>query len=224
MDAFALVGTMSYQKGTFAFFDGTSPEYRKVLERDGAIAGYKVAEITPNAVKLEAANKRVEMKVGTQMRHEGERLADECARRITRGGDGRLGVERVIEQRRQRLRWRGERCPEETYATERTGVEMNTSLLRILSLACAFGLLASVYAQQASPTEGENNAPLAQDQSPSPEAPDETESTPPESSPSPQAVEETAAPQTNDVAASQQPEHGQPFRLPSTAGGATSCA
>ena len=33
---FALVGTMSYRKGTYAFFDGTSAEYRKVLERDGA--------------------------------------------------------------------------------------------------------------------------------------------------------------------------------------------
>jgi hypothetical protein len=71
VDAFALVGTMSYQKGQFAFFDGTSEGYRKVLERNGVIAGYKVAEITPNAVKLEAANKRVELKVGTQMRHEG---------------------------------------------------------------------------------------------------------------------------------------------------------
>jgi hypothetical protein len=72
VDAFALVGTMSYQKGQFAFFDGTSAAYRKVLERNGAIAGYKVAEIRPNAVKLEAANKRVELKVGSQMRHEGE--------------------------------------------------------------------------------------------------------------------------------------------------------
>jgi hypothetical protein len=71
VDAFALVGTMSYQKGQFAFFDGTNEAYRKVLERDGVIAGYKVVEITPNAVKLEVANKRVELKVGSQMRHEG---------------------------------------------------------------------------------------------------------------------------------------------------------
>ena len=72
VDAFALVGTMSYQRGQFAFFDGTSAAYRKVLERDGAIAGYKVAEITPSMVKLEAADKRVDLKVGSQMRHEGE--------------------------------------------------------------------------------------------------------------------------------------------------------
>lgn len=71
-DAFSLVGTMSYEKGTFAFFDGTSSEYRKALQLDEAIAGYKVTEITPNAVKLQAADKRIEMKVGTQMRKESE--------------------------------------------------------------------------------------------------------------------------------------------------------
>jgi hypothetical protein len=70
VDAFSLVGTMSYQKGTFAFFDGTSSDYRKVLKLDDAIAGYKVAEITANAVTLKATDKQIEMKVGSQMRHE----------------------------------------------------------------------------------------------------------------------------------------------------------
>jgi len=70
-DAFALVGTMSYEKGQFAFFDGTSSTYRKALPAGGTIAGYKVAEITPTAVKLVSTNKQVELKVGSQMRHEG---------------------------------------------------------------------------------------------------------------------------------------------------------
>ena len=69
-DAFYLVGTMSYEKGTFAFFDGTGSEYRKVLQKAGAIAGYNVLEITPTSVKLETGGKQVTMKVGTQMRHE----------------------------------------------------------------------------------------------------------------------------------------------------------
>jgi len=69
-DAFYLVGTMSYEKGTFAFFDGTGSEYKKVLQNNGAIAGYKVVEITPTSVKLETGGKQVTMKVGTQMRHE----------------------------------------------------------------------------------------------------------------------------------------------------------
>jgi hypothetical protein len=69
-DAFYLVGTMSYEKGAFAFFDGTGSEYRKVLQKAGAIAGYQVVEITPTSVKLETGGKQVTMKVGTQMRHE----------------------------------------------------------------------------------------------------------------------------------------------------------
>ena len=69
-DAFYLVGTMSYEKGTFAFFDGTGSEYRKILQKAGTIAGYNVLEITPTSVKLETGGKQVTMKVGTQMRHE----------------------------------------------------------------------------------------------------------------------------------------------------------
>ena len=69
-DAFSLVGTMSYEKGTFAFFDGTGSEYKKVLQNADAIAGYKVVEITPTNVKLETGGKQITMKVGTQMRHE----------------------------------------------------------------------------------------------------------------------------------------------------------
>lgn len=69
-DAFSLVGTMSYAKGTFAFFDGTSSNYRKVVQNAGTIAGYKVTDITPSAVKLANGDKQLVMKVGTQMRRE----------------------------------------------------------------------------------------------------------------------------------------------------------
>jgi hypothetical protein len=68
--SFSLVGTMNYRNGMIAFFDGNDPDYRKVLSPDGAIAGYKVVEITQRGVKLEAAGKPVEMKVGAQMRQE----------------------------------------------------------------------------------------------------------------------------------------------------------
>lgn len=69
---FSLVGTMSSRKGMLAFFDGNDSDYRKVLSPDGTIAGYKVVEITLRGVKLEAAGKPVEMKVGAQMRQEGK--------------------------------------------------------------------------------------------------------------------------------------------------------
>jgi hypothetical protein len=70
--AFSLAGTMSYRKGMFAFFDGTSPDYQKALQEGGAIAGYTVTKITLDGVQLQAAVEKVEMKVGEQMRQESE--------------------------------------------------------------------------------------------------------------------------------------------------------
>ena len=69
-DMFSLVGTMSYAKGKFAFFDGTGSEYRKALPNAGTIAGYTVTDITPTAVKLANGDKQLVMKIGTEMRRE----------------------------------------------------------------------------------------------------------------------------------------------------------
>jgi hypothetical protein len=71
VEGFTLVGTMSYQSGTYAFFDGTSYDYRKSVKASDTIAGYKVTEITHDAIKLAAAsNQPVTMRVGMQMRRE----------------------------------------------------------------------------------------------------------------------------------------------------------
>ena len=73
--AFTLVGTMSYEKGMFAFFDGNNSDLRKVLYQSdtNGIAGYIVTEITLTGVKLESADKKetVTMKIGEGMRQEG---------------------------------------------------------------------------------------------------------------------------------------------------------
>jgi len=80
--AFTLVGTMNYEKGMFAFFDGNNSDLRKVLyESDSnSIAGYTVAEITLTGVKLQTVDKKqtVKLKIGDMMRQEGSewRLAD----------------------------------------------------------------------------------------------------------------------------------------------------
>ena len=70
IDSLTLVGTMSYEKGTFAFFDGTSSDYRKALKLTDSIAGYKVANITPNSVKLAAGTNELNLSVGGQLRRE----------------------------------------------------------------------------------------------------------------------------------------------------------
>ena len=68
---FTLVGTMSYEKGMFAFFDGNQSNLRKVLYQSESnnIAGFTLAEITPAGVKLQAADKKqiVELNIGQGM-------------------------------------------------------------------------------------------------------------------------------------------------------------
>ena len=72
VEAFALVGTLSYGKGDFAFFDGTASDYRRAFCATGALAGFTVTGITATGVTMEADARRIEMKVGAQMRRDAE--------------------------------------------------------------------------------------------------------------------------------------------------------
>jgi hypothetical protein len=69
-DSFSFVGSMSYAKGNFAFFDGTSPEFRKVSEVDGNIADFKVAAIGLSSVTLASGTNETVLTIGTQMRRD----------------------------------------------------------------------------------------------------------------------------------------------------------
>jgi hypothetical protein len=70
VDAFRLVGVMAYDKGSFAFFDGSSSDYKKALQTQGKIAGYTVTQVAANAVALDLGGKKIELRVGMQMRRE----------------------------------------------------------------------------------------------------------------------------------------------------------
>lgn len=70
VDSFGLVGVMSYEKGTFAFFDGSTSDFKKVLKSSDKIANYTICEITPNAVKLDNGGKKLELHIGAQLRRE----------------------------------------------------------------------------------------------------------------------------------------------------------
>jgi hypothetical protein len=72
IDYMNLVGAMSYEKGRFAFFDGSSSEYRKSVKLGDSIAGYKVADVTANKVTLASGDKRIELPVGGQLKREDE--------------------------------------------------------------------------------------------------------------------------------------------------------
>ncbi len=70
VDSFALVGTMSYAKGEFAFFNGSSPEFRKVLQLDGEIAHFKVTDITSKTVTLSDGTNQMVLNLQMQMRRD----------------------------------------------------------------------------------------------------------------------------------------------------------
>ena len=70
VETFALVGTMAYEKGVFAFFEGSSSEFTKALKPDGLIAGHKVVDILANGVKLEMDGQVMELAIGSGMRRE----------------------------------------------------------------------------------------------------------------------------------------------------------
>jgi len=73
VESFALMGTMSYEKGNFAFFEGSGSQYQKVLETSNTIGGYTITEITQAHVKLESTNgQAIELPVGMQMRRQEE--------------------------------------------------------------------------------------------------------------------------------------------------------
>src|SRR5262245_42075275 len=69
VESFSLVGTMSYEKGRFAFFDGTSSDYRKVIGATDNIAGYTIGAVTPEHVTLQSTNHaEIKLPLGMQMR------------------------------------------------------------------------------------------------------------------------------------------------------------
>ena len=67
-DFLSLLGTLSYEKGRFAFFEGSSSDFKKVVQPDERIAGFKVASVAPNCVRLEGANgEKFDLCVGMRM-------------------------------------------------------------------------------------------------------------------------------------------------------------
>lgn len=70
--AIQLVGTMSYEKGMFAFFNGSHGDLSQVAQPGNKVAGYTVTKITNSKVVLESTNKQdLALNVGDGLREEG---------------------------------------------------------------------------------------------------------------------------------------------------------
>jgi len=71
-ETLALTGTMAYEKGWFAFFEGSRTSHNKVVKREDEIAGLKVLRVMPEAVLLASGTNRLELEVGQQLKRRDE--------------------------------------------------------------------------------------------------------------------------------------------------------
>jgi hypothetical protein len=72
VESISLVGVIAYEKGYYAFFDGTSSDYRKSLQAGGTVGQYHLARVTSDVVQLTTGTNTFDLKVGMQMRREDE--------------------------------------------------------------------------------------------------------------------------------------------------------
>ncbi len=74
MTGIALVGTMSYEKGWFAFFNAGDSDNKKVIAAGGEVGGNQVKEISATTVTLVGDDKKeFTMKIGDQLHQDGSR-------------------------------------------------------------------------------------------------------------------------------------------------------
>lgn len=68
VDYVACVGVMQYEKGPYVFFEGSQSAYRQVLQVSDSIAGYKIAAIEKDSIRLVGATNELQVPVGAQLR------------------------------------------------------------------------------------------------------------------------------------------------------------
>lgn len=76
VDSFSLVGIIGYGEGrlagVYAFFDGTSPDYRKTAQLNDHIANFKITGISADSVTLMLdANGTTVLRIGEQLHNDG---------------------------------------------------------------------------------------------------------------------------------------------------------
>ena len=67
-DVISLVGTMHYEKGLFAFFDGSAAGFQKSLHEGETIAQYTVTHIGNDGVELTRDGQKFSLTIGQQLR------------------------------------------------------------------------------------------------------------------------------------------------------------
>ncbi|MFM1942980.1 MAG: hypothetical protein RI897_1962 [Verrucomicrobiota bacterium] len=71
-ESFQLIGALTTPEQQLAFFDGSNPDFRRVINVGDLIAGFKVTAITTTSVQLEQDTNQIEIAVGTGMERVGD--------------------------------------------------------------------------------------------------------------------------------------------------------
>ncbi|MBI5768865.1 MAG: hypothetical protein HZA93_13790 [Verrucomicrobia bacterium] len=67
-DSISFVGTMDYEKGLLAFFDGTDSAYRKALRVGQSVGQFKITSIAADRVELDRDGQALTMGLAQQLR------------------------------------------------------------------------------------------------------------------------------------------------------------
>jgi len=70
IDTLSLVGTMNYDKGPLAFFQGSDADYRKAAAPGAKIAGFRIAAVEAQVVTLQDGTNSYQLNLGAEMRRE----------------------------------------------------------------------------------------------------------------------------------------------------------
>jgi hypothetical protein len=71
-EGISLTGTMIYEQGSYAFFDGSETKYRAALQCSNTLAGLTLVEIGPNQVKFLTGSNTLELPIGMQLKRRDE--------------------------------------------------------------------------------------------------------------------------------------------------------
>lgn len=67
-DTISFTGVMQYEKGTFAFFDGSEAQYRKTLKVGGTVGPFTLKKISTASVEVSRDDKTFTLTMGQQFR------------------------------------------------------------------------------------------------------------------------------------------------------------
>ena len=84
-----LIGTIIYERGAFAFFEGTEREYNTAMHVGEEIAGYQIVTIDTSKIVLQKEGQQVDLQIGLGLSKQDEEEWKIASVQYVRGGDSK---------------------------------------------------------------------------------------------------------------------------------------